>query len=536
MLKGLTIFFLGIFTFSIPVYADVSANEKAPVATSGGVEAGKKVYTKRCIYCHGESGAGDGVAAERFNPKPRDFTMGLFKYRTTPNGMIPTDADLLKVVSEGLPGTGMPSWKDRLKSQEMQDVISYIKTFSNKFERQTTPVEVIAVGTEIVSSDESIAKGKELFKSLECFKCHGTDGRGNGPSALTLTDDKGDPIRPRNLTLNWHFRGGGEAKDIYMRVNTGLNGTPMPSFRDSLDNEKSWHLANFVRSLSPKKKPELDVVIKSKKVSGEIPTDPADPFWKEGGAGTKEPARWFPMVGQVIRETRHFTPTVRDVFVRSVYNEKEIAFLVNWNDPSQSKEGEPLPKVGGGDADEDLFGGGEPAETPVATAFDDAMQIQFPSHPLEGLKKPYFLFGDEKNGVNLWSWKAGKLIESNANGIDKEVVQADVVAIQGAGGYQEGQYKIVIKRSLLTTDKEKDVQFEVGKFTPISFHAWDGHSGETGSKMSIAHWYFLLMEPETPKEVYIRPPLVALGVLGFLLLLQKRLRKGNECCQKDKST
>ncbi|MBI3358831.1 MAG: c-type cytochrome [Nitrospirae bacterium] len=495
----------------------------------GNVEAGKKIYTKRCIFCHGEQGGGDGPAAERFNPRPRDFTMGLFKYRTTPNGMIPTDDDLFKVVTKGLPGTGMPSWESILSSQERRDVIAYVKTFTKKFERQKEALPVIEVGKEIASSDESIEKGRALFKSLECFKCHGNEGRGNGPSALTLTDDKGDPIRPRNLTLNWHFRGGGEAKDIYMRVNTGLNGTPMPSFKDSLDNEKSWHLANFVRSLSPSSRPEINGVIKSKKVLGNIPADPSDPFWQDAGAGGGA-EYWFPMVGQVIREPRHFTPTVRDIFVKSVYSDKEIAFLLRWNDPSESKDGEPLPVVGG-EGDEDLFEGATSAggeEKPVATALDDAVAIQFPSHALEGLRKPYFLMGDEKNGVNLWTWKAGRLQESNANGIDKEVVQGSAnQALSGGGGYHEGQYKVVIKRSLMTADQEKDMQFEAGKFVPIAFYAWDGHNAESNTKRSISHWYFLLLEPPIPRDVYVKPPLVAFGVFGCLLLLQRKLRKNH---------
>jgi len=520
MMRKFLILFL-IIMFAPVVYSQETAT--APVKSAGGVEAGKKVYTKRCIFCHGDQGGGDGIAGTRFNPKPRDFTMGLYKYRTTPNGELPTDDDLLKVVTEGLPGTGMPSWKSILSDAERRDVVSYIKTFSPKFERQKAAIPVVPFGTEIPSSKESIEKGKALFKSLECFKCHGNEGRGNGPSALTLADDKGDSIRPRNLALNWHFRGGGDVKDIYMRVNTGLNGTPMPSFKDSLDNEKSWHLANYVRSLSPEKKPELNGVIKSKKVMIAIPENPSDPFWRGvEGSGAE---LWFPMVGQVIREPRHFTPTVRDVFVKSVYNDKEVAFLIKWNDPSQSKDGEPLPVVGGGESEDDLFGGGE-EEKPAATALDDAMAIQFPSKMSEGLKKPYFLMGDDKNSVNLWTWKGGKFTESNANGIDKEKVQGDKdQALVGGGGYKEGEYQVVVKRSILTADKENDVQFEAGRFVPIAFYAWDGHNEEAKSKRSISHWYFLLLEPPTPNDVYIYPPLVAFCVLAFGLLLQRKLRK-----------
>ncbi len=521
-----TILAIVFLVFTVPAFAD---EKPAPSGAAGNVEAGKKIYDKRCIFCHGDQGAGDGAASERFNPKPRDFTMGLFKYRTTPNGMLPTDDDLFRVVTHGLPGTGMPAWDDLLTEQDRRDVVSYIKTFSEKFKKQTEPLPVVVRGDAIPSSEESIEKGRALFQELECFKCHGNEGRGNGPSALTLADDKGDPILPRNLTLNWHFRGGGEASDIYMRINTGLNGTPMPSFVDSLDNEKSWHLANYVRSLSPPKRPELNVVIKSKKVAGAIPTDPADPFWQEGGEGGQE-ANWFPMVGQVVRHERHFTPTVRDIFVKSVFNESEIGFLVSWNDPSQSKDGEPLPKIGGAEGEDDLFGSSETGgDEAVATASDDAISLQFPSVVPVGFKKPYFVRGDDKLSVNLWNWTAGKLSESNANGIDKETAQPqENWTIQGGGGYKEGLYQVVIKRSLVTDDKVNDTQFEVGKFTSIAFQAWDGHNGETGTKMSISHWYFVLLEPETPKEVYIYPPLVILAVLGIELLIRRKLKKSND--------
>jgi len=412
----------------------------------------------------------------------------------------------MKVLSDGLPGTGMPAWSDTLKEGERRQVIQFIKTFSKKFARQTSPLEVITVGPEIAPSKESIEKGQVLFREMECFKCHGNEGRGDGPSAPELTDDKGDPIRPRDLTKNWFFRGGGEAKDIYMRFNTGLNGTPMPSFRDSLDNEKSWHLANYVRSLSPEKLPDLNVVIRSKKVASEISTDPSDPIWNEVGPDGQDGMNRFPLVGQVIREPRHFTPTVSDVRLKSVYNEKEIGFLLVWDDPSPSKKNE------------------------EAGTFEDQMAIQFPSELYAGSKKPYFLMGDEKKSVNLWTWKAEQniFVESNANGIDKEREQGkESQLVVGVGTYKDGQYRVVMKRSLATEDVKNDIQFAVGTFVPVAFHAWDGTNGEAKSKRAISHWYYVLMEPETPKSVYIYPPLVVLAVFGLQLLLQKKLRRRN---------
>jgi len=490
---------LGVFAWMAPVRAD---EENAPPdgKAAGGVEAGRVVYQKRCIFCHGDEGGGDGVASERLAPKPRDFTMGLYKYRTTPNGMLPTDDDLFRAISKGLPGTGMPAWEGTLSETERRNVIQYIKTFSKKFERQKEPLPTIPVGAEIVSSPESIEKGKALFKEVECFKCHGTDGRGNGPSALELTDDKGDPIKPRNLTKNWLFRGGGEARDIYMRVNTGLNGTPMPSFSDSLDNEKSWHLANYVRSLSPATKPALEVVVRARKVSGDIPTNPDAPEWQEGES------RWFPMMGQVIRDERHFTPTVTDVRVKALYNEKELGMMVVWDDPSESKNNEEMGTL------------------------EDAVAIQFPSKLEAGSKKPYFLMGDDKHSVNLWTWKteAATYTESNARGIDKEVSQADASqALKGSGKYDNGQYRVVMKRARTTPDAQNDLQISAGQFLPVTFHVWDGGNGEAASKRAISHWYFVLLEPEIDTaKVYGYPAAVFALVLGLEFLWQRKLRRG----------
>ena len=56
----------------------------------GDANAGKAVYERKCIGCHGEKGDGKGPAAELLLPKPRDFTKGLYKIRSTAN-KTPTD-------------------------------------------------------------------------------------------------------------------------------------------------------------------------------------------------------------------------------------------------------------------------------------------------------------------------------------------------------------------------------------------------------------------------------------------------------------
>jgi len=89
--------------------------------------AGKKLYQRWCTQCHGDEGKGDGPAAEFVYPRPRDFTLALFKVRSTPSGQLPTDHDLFKVISEGLPGTSMPAWNKYLSENERwRKVLDYL--------------------------------------------------------------------------------------------------------------------------------------------------------------------------------------------------------------------------------------------------------------------------------------------------------------------------------------------------------------------------------------------------------------------------
>lgn len=214
------------------------------------VEGGKNLYEANCAICHGFQGKGDGPAAPHFSPRPRDFTRGLYKIRSTGSGQLPTDEDLFKVITQGMPGTPMPGW-GMLTEAERRHLVAYIKTFSPRFATEPPP-EPIPEGKPIPPTQESIAKGKELYQLMECSVCHGDEGRGNGPSAPELKNEWGFPISPANLTKPMMFRGGSSAKDIRRTLMTGFAGTPMPSYADSFENpeEDSWHLANYVRSLA----------------------------------------------------------------------------------------------------------------------------------------------------------------------------------------------------------------------------------------------------------------------------------------------
>ena len=464
-------------------------------------EAGKKIYGKWCVNCHGVEGAGDGPAADFLTPRPRDFTFGLYKIRSTESGQLPTDEDLISVISKGMPGTGMPSWTEVLNDGEVRQVVEYIKAFSGKFARAKNPPKVIQMGNPSKSTPESIARGKELFTELECFKCHGDEGRGDGPSAVELEDDWEYPIWPRNMTRGWEFRGGHRPEDIFRRVMGGVSGTPMPSFADSLDEAKTWDLVHYVLSLSSDEPPPLRFVLNAKKIEGELPGDPDDLLWSQAESAE------YPLVGQTIQDPRMFTPTVKGVQVQALYNMEAIALRFSWDDPTFT---EPDP-----DAEID----------------QDALAVQFPVEISKGTKRPYFLMGDSDRAVNLWKWGTGQsgVMEFNAKGMDYlEEQSSSGQEVEGSVLYKNGQYQLVMTRSLETGDIDEDIQFVPGEFISIAFFIWDGFNYETGKQMAISHWYYLLLEPPVTTKVYIYPPLAVVLAAGFQWWFIRRLRRSSK--------
>ena len=139
-------------------------------------QRGKVVYDGRCAECHGETGKGDGPSASYLAPRPRDFTSGKYKIRTTETGSLPTDDDLIQSVRQGLYGTAMPAWDRILSDAEIRDVVDYVKGLAPQFASQ--PPKVVAVGAGAPSSPESISRGRQVYDKLQCGKCHGSDGRG----------------------------------------------------------------------------------------------------------------------------------------------------------------------------------------------------------------------------------------------------------------------------------------------------------------------------------------------------------------------
>ncbi|MBI5446136.1 MAG: c-type cytochrome [Deltaproteobacteria bacterium] len=232
------------------------AEPEQPLDPEAAAQAGKVVYDKWCATCHGPDGKGDGPAAPFLVPRPRNFSNGLFKIRTTQSGELPLDEDVFNVIMRGMPGSSMPGWRDLLTPAEVKETVVHLKTFIDEDVLEAWPPETVEIGDPVPLTPERLAKGKELYTKMKCWECHGEEGRGDGPSAPKLKDDWGFPIAPANLTEGWTFRGGSTAKDIYRTFTTGMNGTPMPSYLDVINDEDRWSLAYFVKTLSPERKPK----------------------------------------------------------------------------------------------------------------------------------------------------------------------------------------------------------------------------------------------------------------------------------------
>jgi DMSO reductase family type II enzyme heme b subunit len=522
---------------------------KDRIATQRAKMSSMDVYQLRCAVCHGEKGAGDGPAADLLRPRPRDFTGGLWKYKTSPGDLPPRDIDLFNTIKSGLDNTSMPGWSAVLNDKQIGELVALIKQFDTsgiwapkdakkedfdnegRYLKPNVRVITDAEPTEgrISYSAESIALGKEVFEE-NCRKCHGQEGRGNITSGEFLDDDWGYRIWARDLTKPWTWRvteASSETdqaahndahraetiRNIYTRVAIGIRGTPMPAHRaveageeDAITPENRWHVANFAYSLRAGSTwPGERNVLGGVELAGDLPSDVNDAAWE------KAPASTFRLVPNIVKEDRLFTPLNDAITVRAVYNDRDIAFLLEVNDRTESRPGGPVL---------------EQLPNKSEKVFSDAVAIQFPkegAYATAPVEKPLYRHGDANHPTTIWYWNAGSVepaVEPRAMLLDATGPDAKLAKRAGEnnlsahGEWQDGRWRVLMKRPrgdhATPTDarpegnapSSNDLIFRKGQFIPVSFANWDGNNGEVGSKHTLTPWFWLLL-PHAPNYAMV---------------------------------
>ena len=536
-------------------YAEDEERQADPIQQDK-LEAGKKVYFKRCVWCHGVEGVGDGPSHDRLFTKPRNFTQGTFKIRWTDSGELPRDQDLINTVTHGLPGSAMPSWAGILSKDEIEAVVQFVKSLVQDREFSDEDETMLDTVTELGPNpwgatgpyyhgipQEAIDEGKKIMVANKCFECHGGEGRGDGNP--TMEDDWGFPILAANWQHCWNFRGSRrnhyDPFNVARAVSTGLNGTPMPNFKDRINIEDRWKLAAFVNSLCPRKKidkltnkPIPDFLISVKYTDGEIASKISDPMWQAPDHDPKIIERseeqennprknYIALSGQITFGERNFKPKADNLWVSARWNKDQgIYYLVEYDNRFLSTDAE----------------------------YPEAVAIQWPAklQDLFGAEKPYFIFGDSKKPVDLWKASLMPKDYSATNAPKEEGYQLDVTVEELNGNgynalnpketeptvkvvdaiFHQGRVKVMFQRAL-TTDGDMDVQIPAEEFIPVAFMQWAGWDKEIDEHMAVSTWYYTILEPPVDTGHMLTMSFIMGGVFvglqGWLVWMTNRTRK-----------
>ncbi|MCH7700965.1 MAG: c-type cytochrome [Planctomycetes bacterium] len=512
---------------------------------------GGELYGKYCTVCHGEQGDGDGKFAYLMNPRPRNFQQGDFKLATTRN-QIPSESDLLRTISNGMPGSAMPPW-GHLPQSDLLALTRYVRRFNvdatkkmlrtwvedgtiveaelpEVLAERTEPAAALSVPAESPFDEVRWFRGRRLYLE-NCASCHGVDGE---PVADAVKfDAEGYPVPPRSF-VSGIFKGSSEGHQLYARILKGMKGTPMPASEGVYSGDEMWDIIHYVQSLAREGAQERAQLKQgtfvAPDVRGPLPSGPSDSAWKQARAlyVGLTPLWWT--------EQR-----IEGLVVQAVHNCEELAIRLSWIDPTLDNR------------------------AVRHEEFRDAVAIQFSLS-----SDPPFYMGDatDHGGVNIWMWKADRQQNLEDGYQDVDSVYPNLVVdrypgqqfqegdkstpdwphgtltdhdplfmtawgagnlvadptlttsveclvargpgtlsakpsgaqwVQGSAVYERGVWSVQLQRRMLSPppqegDHEDERFFRPGDYLPVSFAIWNGSAGDRDGKKNISIWQKLLIE------------------------------------------
>lgn len=457
------------------------------------LDEGKRLYNRFCFHCHGRNGRGDGLASHYLFPAPRDLSRGIFKFHSTQSNSLPMDEDLSRTIRRGVPGTVMPTWGKVLGEEEIQSLVAYIKTFSERFE-QEIPDYQIEVDLEPPFDSISISLGKELYRQLRCSRCHGDEGERTGSLGKNSNDIWGNTSFVFDLRRPELYKTGASSDDMYRMLMAGIGGTPMNSY-DYLSADERWHLIHYLQSQFSRQTPlsfPTDDVLVSVPIPGPVGLTLEDSVWEHA-----------PALQVQLDSVRARERPIHSMTVQSVHDGQRIAFRLQWKDPVPD------------------------GASSVSSYYLDGVAIQFALQPGKAYDGPFFGMGEREKPVNLWHWKADStqkihgppvnkdhdspvqkafthlslnpfnespVEELNAWGFGSLALQSmENQQVSGNGFWKDGMWTVVLVREFKTPSKQ-DVQFSGPAPVLLAFAVWDGTSRDKNANKMVSFWKTLTLK------------------------------------------
>lgn len=482
--------------------------------------AGAELFKQNCAVCHGENGRGDGTASAYLFPKPRDFTRAIYKIQSTPVGDLPTDEDLFKTLTHGMPGSAMPSFA-HLPEQDRKHLVDHIKSLAVIILEDGTQVRpfemwdkrVIAVPAEPPVTAQTLKQGRELYVKKGCINCHGDTGRGDGPSAQAgFKDDWGYPIIANNFTRGI-YKGGGETRDIYLRFSGGMGGTPMPSFKDIMNDEERWAMVQYVRSLAGNKvaAQSSQKRLVARRVSQPFVLNPNHPIWDK-----IEPVE-IPLM--LTWQRQEAPETLR---VRIAHNGSHLAYLLEWDDPTvnssvirpqdftdgvavETSEANPPPQFTMGEKGKPVHICFWRMDRQMDMARFADIEWAYPGMVSDGIDHERVEKRSPWSDPDFFSGRAaGNTMSNPARLTAVESLKAEGFGTlaplpedhwveDGVGVWTNGTWRVII-RFPMTGMGAHEKLYAPGSTVPVAFAVWDGARQDRNGKKLVTPWQTLEIE------------------------------------------